>query len=339
MKLLSLQDLDSGCGRDLLAATVALGFSEPVARDGLTAELGAWTASAMAAVRAELPADLRPERLPATVLVIAASTLPASTLRAVLMARLLGARVLLKPASGQEPIARAIAEADPAVEVRAFSSTDTDALDAAIAEADAVVVLGGDRAVMELRARVPFAKGYAGYGHRLSAAWLDGFDDADAEALARDLCAWDQAGCLSPQVAWVRGDTGEAAQRLAEAVRSLEPSLPMALPPSAAPTRHAMRALADMLGSAYATDTALIAALPTPDFRPSPGYRALWVLPASEEALRAMASVLSTVGVTPGATAPIGGQVRQCPLGQMQRPPLTWPHDGRPNLLPMLRPY
>lgn len=340
MKLRDLQDLDGGAGRALLEATVAIGFSEPVARAGLAAELAAWTDDAFSLVRSELEGDLKPARLPRTVLVIAASTLPASTLRAVLMARLLGARVLLKPASGQAAIGDAIALADPEVEVRPFASDDAAALDRAIADADSVVVLGGDAAIQALRARVPFAKGFAGYGHRLSVAWLSRFDEADAHGLARDLCAWDQAGCLSPQVAWVEGDVERAAERLAEALREVERDLPMTLPPEAASMRHAMRAFAEMSGRAFATETALVAALPTPTFRPAPGFRALWVLPADEGSIRSMGSVISTVGtddLSRGAPLPTG--VRHCALGEMQRPPLTWLHDGRPNLLPMLRPY
>ena len=124
MMLAALHDLTRGPGRALLKATVAIGFSEPVARAGLDAELAAWTEEGFSAVRAELNDDVAPSRVPSTVLVVAASTLPASTLRAVLMARLLGARVLLKPATGQAAIAEAIAAADPAVTVRAFGSTD-----------------------------------------------------------------------------------------------------------------------------------------------------------------------------------------------------------------------
>jgi hypothetical protein len=340
MMLAALHDLTRGPGRALLEATVAIGFSEPVARAGLDAELAAWTEEGFSAVRAELNDDVAPSRVPSTVLVVAASTLPASTLRAVLMARLLGARVLLKPATGQAAIAEAIAAADPAVTVRAFGSTDRAAVDAAIAEADSIVVLGGDRTIQELRGRVPFDKGFAGYGHRLSAAWVTRMDDDAARGLARDLCAWDQAGCLSPQVAWVGGDLEAAAALLAEAVAEVERALPMALPPEVASMRHAMRAFADMTGRAFVTETAVIGAVPSSDFRPSPGFRALWVLPAADSAIRSIASVLSTIGTDAPATCPLGEpSVRVAALGEMQRPPLTWQHDGRPNLLPMLRPY
>jgi Acyl-CoA reductase (LuxC) len=42
---------------------------------------------------------------------------------------------------------------------------------------------------------------------------------------------------------------------------------------------------------------------------------------ANEEKARELAAQLAAWGVT-----------RVCPLGQMQNPPLTWRHDGRPAL-------
>ena len=124
MKLLDLADLSRGPGLALLEATIAMGFSEPVAAAGLGAELDAWTEpGAIEAVLSELPGDLAPERMPQTVLVVGARTLPASLMRSVVMARLLGARVVVKPATGHAAVARALAAADPEVSVAPFSST------------------------------------------------------------------------------------------------------------------------------------------------------------------------------------------------------------------------
>lgn len=347
MKLEALRDLDGVAGRALLEATVAMGFSEPVARAGLLAELDAWVApGAYDAVLDELPADLQDGRKPRAVLVIAAGTLPASTLRAVLMARLLGARVLLKPATGQEAIAHALAAAEPEVEPSHFEGSDGSALDAAIARADSVVVLGSDATVDAVQARVPADKAFVGYGHRVSVAWLEAApNDRDLRGLAEDLCAWDQAGCLSPQVVWCADASTLIAAQLAEHVRDVEAQLPMTLPAAAAPARHAARALSVMLGGTAAeTETALLLTLPQAGFRLSPGYRTLWLLPADPQALRAIAPILSTIALARALPPPVSlsgslsSRVRVCRLGAMQRPPLTWLHDGRPNLLPLLRP-
>lgn len=337
--LFRLGDLDHGPGRALLKATVSQGFSEAVAVAGLRAELEAWRApGALDQVRAELPPELAPERRPRAVLIIAARTLPVSTMRAVLMARLLDARVLLKPASGQTNLAQAIADADPAVEVRPFSAQDTDALRRAIEEVDTVVVLGSDATVAAVGAHVPAPKTFVGYGHRVSAGWIHTLTEATAAGLARDLCAWDQAGCLSPQVVWVRGDLDQARRAIAAAVRRVEVDLPMSLPPEAARARHVSITLAEMIGTREATATAEILTAPDGPFRSSPGWRTLWLLPADRDAMARVAPQLSTLAYAgEERDRPNLPGVRICAPGEMQRPPLTWPHDGRPNLTPLLR--
>ena len=338
MNLLTLSDLDAGPGRALLDATVAMGFSYPVARAGLDAELQAWTeAGALDSVLAELPGDLEPSRRPASVLIIGARTLPASMMRATLMARLLGARVHIKPASGQADLGRALALADPEVRLEDFSSGDEEALQAAIAKADAVVVLGSDETVRAVRGHMPDTKPFVGYGHKLSVAWLDRVDQHALWGLAHDLCAWDQAGCLSPQVVWTSGEPEAVALDLADAVRSIEAALPMVLPDAAVASRRTARTYAEMVGAVVETDTALICALPTATFRPSPGHRVLWVCPAAPDVLNTLGQHISTIGISGALGVPLPEGVRRCALGQMQRPPLTWMHDGQPNLLPMLR--
>mgnify|MGYP001481756308 CR=1 FL=1 len=339
MKLFALNDLDRGPGRALLEATVQMGFSEAVSRAGLEAELRAWfKPGARSSLEAELPQGLDPARRPNKVLIIAARTLPASTMRATLRARLLEADVLIKPAQGQVALAEAIAASDPHVSVRAFGSEDVSALDAAISEVDAVVVLGSDESVEAVRARTPHSTAFVAYGHRVSAAWLGAEDDASLLALARDLCAWDQAGCLSPQVVWVNSPPATLLPRLSEALRKVEADLPMRVPKAALVARQSARTYAEMVGHVSQTESALLCALDVPDFRPSPGYRFLWVLPASEPHLRAVEGHLSTLGISGPLALPLAPHVRRAPLGEMQRPPLTWTQDGLPNLTPMLRP-
>lgn len=101
--------------------------------------------------------------------------------------------------------------------------------------------------------------------------------------------------------------------------------------------RYAMTTLAEMTGHVYRTRTSLVAAIADSRFRASPGARSLWVLPWQEGALTEIRHVLSTLGWGGRAPGPLKG-VRYCPLGEMQRPALDWPHDGRPNLRPMLIP-
>ncbi len=364
--LLGLGTFDAGPGRALLEATEALGFSRAVAREGLAAEVQAWRdraalgralARAAEALGAPLSAPELVHRLPREVLIVAARTLPASTMREVFWARLLGARVRIKPARDQEAVAAAMAAADPeALAVTPFAGGDDAALDAAVAGADAVVVLGGDDTVAAVRARVPRDRAFLGYGHRVSAAWWAGGELGDGagvdealEGLARDLCAWDQSGCLSPQVLWVEGAEAlggheGVAARLAEALRGVEGALPMTLPAGAARARRVATTLGHMQGRVWETETAVVVALPSGAFRPSPGYRLLWVLPADPVALQATAPILSSVacvGASVGpaeALPPLPPSVRVCAPGELQRPPLDWAHDGLDPVAGYLRP-
>lgn len=345
--LLELADLERA-GLPLLEATVATGFSAEVATEGLKAEFDAWTSEALDAAGAELAA-LDSARFPESVLIIAPRTLPASTLRQCLFARMMGATVRLKPASGQGAIARAIAAVDPGVSVTPFSSNDPPSVRDAVQASDTTVVQGGDEAVQAVRAWVPPGGGFVGYGHKVSAAWLSAYPtEADLVGLAYDLCAWDQAGCLSPQVAWVEapGDVDKIAGRLAGHLRQLEQRLPMAATGADLDAaRYPMLTLAEMAGTAHKTQTALVAALANGTFRFSPAPRSLWLLAASHDVLSALgmgeSPTLSSLGIGEGVAAadlPIGAAVRRCSLGAMQRPPLDWQHDGAPNFAPMMRP-
>jgi hypothetical protein len=170
-------------------------------------------------------------------------------------------------------------------------------------------------------------------------AWLEEATPAALAGLAVDLCAWDQAGCLSPQAVWTREDPAAVLPRLAEAVRRVEAALPMSPPAGAARARQVARTLGVMQGAVVETASALLIALPVARFRGSPGARTLWLLPAAPGALEPLAPHLSCLAFAgdPAQRPAVAAGVRVCSPGQMQRPPLTWAHDGRANLTVMLR--
>ena len=336
--LIDLWDLDGGPGHDLLEATRSMGFSEPVARAGLEAELAAWRApGAMAAVRGELSRDTPPEAFPGEVLVLAARTLPVSAMRVCLMARMLGARVRLKTASGQERLAEVLNQADPGVQPAPFAGQDAGALRAHLEQVDTVVVLGADSTIAQVRAQVPERVTFVGYGHRVSAAWVAEPSEEAARGLAQDLCAWDQSGCLSPQVAWVGGDRERFADQLERQLTTLETDLPMRIPPAQHRARTVMRSLGLMGGGIRQTLTSLLCLHPSPSFRASSGYRSLWILPLDPEGPASLGAQLSSLSVTGDPPRGLDMATRRCAPGELQRPPLTWPHDGRPNLGSLLR--
>ncbi|MFO0745075.1 MAG: acyl-CoA reductase [Myxococcota bacterium] len=328
----------------LVAATTGFGFSEPVARAGLAAELAVWTDAAIVAEVAQQMASVPDKaRWPKAVLVIAARTSPASTIRQVFAGRVMGARVLVKAAAGQEPIAQALANGDPTgIAAVPFGSSDTEAIDAAIAEADAVVVLGTDATVSSVRQRVRLDKAFVGHGHRASAAWLPAdAPDADFRGLAADLCAWDQAGCLAPQCVWVEGDVTAFAGRLLAALPPIERELPSSPPAASLHARRTAGALAVMAGGrTWSTATAVLATHPDATFRATPGQRFLWLLPASEGALRAAEPHLTTLAVLDPTNPPVKlhPQVRLCIPGMMQRPALDWRQDGLPLFASLIPP-
>jgi len=329
MDLMKLTDLERGSGAALLHATTAMGFSEQVARAGLRAEFEAWSASGVFE-RLQAEIEKSPSNRPSRVLVIGASTLPASLLRQVFLARIVGARVAVKTASGQEELAEAIAEADDQVTPTPFASDDAGRLRAAIDAVDTIVALGSDETVNTIAGHVPFHKTFVGHGHKVSAAWVETPDQAAADGLAYDLCAWDQAGCLSPQVAWVNGDRAAFAERLLVAVSRLEKELPMTLPREAVRARRVATTLGHMSGEVYESKTACLVSLSRPDFRLSPGYRMLWLLPAERDACRMIGPSLGALGTN----APVlDGVEVTTRLGQMQRPPIGFGDGGIGSLM------
>jgi hypothetical protein len=339
MSLFDLSDLERGPGAELLRQSCAMGFSEPVARLGLQTEFEAWQVpGAVDRVLEEL-VDVDPDRIPREVLVIGAATLPVSTLRACLMARLLGAQVRLKTASGLEGLAQAISQSDPEIHADCFSSTDRAALDRALASADTVVALGSDATLAAIRERLETRHTFVGYGHRVSAAHLQDPEDQELTALAHDLLAWDGQGCLSPSVIWTNHDLKDTAQALLTELERLETQLPFTPSAEMAHARYVAEALGAMGGAVLGGATVRLILKDEPTFLPSPASRVVHVLPDQGAPWRAMGVSLSTLGCSEASEAtPEHASTRRCLLGQMQRPALDWPHDGQPNLLPMLGP-
>jgi|GEM_PF-4382837 len=186
----------------LMPSTIAQGFSPEVARAGLQAEVASWSPAALATLSQHIDLALRPR----VVLIIAARTLPASTLRQCVLARHLGARVLLKCAAGQEALAEALQALDPGITPRPFASGDHLSARAAIAEADTVVVLGSDETVAAVRAELSPHQGFAPHGHKVSAAWI-GPDPSDATLAGLPPTCWPG----TRRAAWHRKSSGPKA--------------------------------------------------------------------------------------------------------------------------------
>lgn len=237
---------------------------------------------------------------------------------------------------------------DRSVEDRLFSLSDL------------VVMAGSDANVEDVRARCPAR--FIAHGQRVSFAFVSREIVADeralraaADALALDVSAWDQRGCLSPQVCLVETDA-PGARRFGELIASALSRAAADLPPRS-PTLEeaaAVRRFRDEARWSYVggKETVLFASPgsidwtvvvePVPEFRPTPLCRSVRVLPVESVAL--LRTVLAPVrrylecaGVAASeqrydeiVAVLLGtGVHRICPLGRMQYPSLRWTQSGR----------
>ncbi|MCX7866403.1 MAG: hypothetical protein N2438_04675 [Limisphaera sp.] len=238
--------------------------------------------------------------------------------------------------------------------------------DVLLREGDCVVVTGEDATVASVRARTPVTARFLGYGHRVSFGFIAAgvLHELSLETLAdraaADVTAWDQWGCLSPHLFYVQTGADQQfpsqfAAALAAALERWETRQPRGpLRPERAALIAARRDLYAVRAACGGTTRIWNSAGSTawtvvyeeePDFQLSCLDRFVYVKPVTSlaRALQAAEPVrlhVSTVGLAAPAAQQATlaeelaawGVRRICPLGQMQRPPLTWHHDGRPAL-------
>ena len=232
-------------------------------------------------------------------------------------------------------------------------------------EADCLTATGSDATLAAIRARLPEKVRFIDHGQRVSFGFVarevlreDTIDEIVSRA-ADDVVAWDQNGCLSPHVFYVeeRGAVESdkfAALLAAELMRreASEPRGKISVAESAAiassrsiyATLAAHRGDVKLWASPDSTAWTVVFEHET-RFRFSPFSPWWWrwapaclaaVLPGVDE----IRGKVSTAGLaaSPEKTRELAGHfarwgaTRICPLGQMQNPPLTWRHDGRPVL-------
>jgi len=231
--------------------------------------------------------------------------------------------------------------------------------------ADCVTATGSDETLSRVRLRIPHGKRFVSYGHRVSFGFVGAEMLAEpdctkiAAAAAADVAAWNQLGCLSPHVIYVENGgvvSGEDfAGRLAAELDRLEHAEPRGKLPAEGAAVIANRRLVYQLRAASSLETRIwtsedstawtVVYESEPRFQGSCLNRFVYVKSVGNlmDALRAAEPVrgrVSTVGLAacPARVDELAtcvarwGATRICPLGQMQNPPLTWRHDGRPAL-------
>jgi hypothetical protein len=189
---------------------------------------------------------------------------------------------------------------------------------------------------------------------------------------ADDVVAWDQLGCLSPHVIYVEHGGGVSAEQFAEILAKELDEREKTEPRGEIPVEHAAaiasrRSFYETRATYFHTNTMpdypatriwksenstawTLVYEADPRFQMSCLNRFIYVKGVTDltEMLQNADSVrgkVSTVGlaapkdITHGLAIELSrwGVTRVCPLGRMQRPPLTWRHDGRPALADLTR--
>jgi len=232
-------------------------------------------------------------------------------------------------------------------------------------EADCVTATGTDKTLAEIAQRLPARVRFLRYGHRVSFAFIThkvltgAFVKRTLERAVDDIVAWNQLGCLSPHVFYVQ-DGGTVspeffAELLADGLAAREQAEPRGELPAEVAAAIASRRAIYELRAAHSPGTRhwcskdstawTVVYEADPQFQLSCLNRFVYVKTVKDltEALQNAESVrckVSTVGlgapehraVELAAELARWGVTRVCPLGQMQNPPLTWHHDGRPAL-------
>jgi len=314
--------------------------------------------------QARLPVLPDPRRV---LLAILAGPLPAVATGVLFPALAARFAVRLRP-SAREPffprllaslVAREAPELAPSVGIVAIPSGDP-RLDREVRQAPVVLAYGSDETLIRLASLRP-GRPLLGGGHRESLVWLDQASlglpssrDRLADAVARDVCLYDQAGCLSPSLLLL--EPGPLAdpflERLRASLARRAQAWPVAPPDIEAlgALRLEVEALRDHAartgGRLWSPPGALaptLAVLPPgqPPLRPSPGRRVLQVLLCPDLAdlpglvpdlaghLQGMASTWDASRIRQCLPVPFQAPFL-CRPGRLQDPPAGWPENGRP---------
>ena len=319
--------------------------------------LGAWLAAELghaAALDQFVPSAGRFAKAiaPETIVHILSGNTPAAALQTLTRGLLLGARNLCKlPSAGLPEVDQFVAALPE--EMRAMVELSTTLPDGWLAHAAAVIVFGSDATIAHFRGRVSPEQTFLGYGHKVSFGIV--FDDpefASAEGAARDASLFDQQGCLSPHVFFVRENARAYAENLAGemawfAKRNRRQELTVAEYASirAVHENVQFRTMNGEECRMFSGDGWTVIFDTAPGFPTTPLNRVVFVKPLPPDFAASLASLrpfLSTCGIFPATGENAGfaaalGVSRICPIGAMQSPSAAWHHDGLPSLAPLVR--
>ena len=304
---------------------------------------------------------------------ITGGVLPNAPFTSIILGLLARSAQFIKCASGTSFLPRMFAHslysAQPklgaCLELAEWKGGNRELEEALFAEANCVTATGSDESLTEIRNRLPATVRFVGYGHKLSLAYItrESLEKRGAEkiasAIAEDVTAWNQLGCLSPHAVYVETDAEPDSHAVAAAIANqleareqIDPRGAVSAEIAAAISTRRMfyevRAASDpdtqIWSSACSTAWTVVHENSHP-FQTSCLNRFLFVKPVANfndflTSVEPLQGKISTVGLA----APMArvqqiapqlsnaGVTRICRVGSMQNPPLTWRHDGRPSL-------
>ncbi len=299
-----------------------------------------------------------PARL--SVLILAGNVFTACV-QPVSLALLARAPLLVKASSKDDLLPRlfhaALAEVDPlladACAVISFPGGTPELEATLLSRADVVSAYGSDATLGSIQQRLSASTTFVPHGNGLGAGFVPALSsEAEAaraaDALALDVAAYDQRGCLSPHAIWVeRGGAIDAlgfARMLARSLERLAAELPRgSLPTAIGAAQLQWRGVAAVRGELLEGDGYAVGYEGEGPLRLSPGYRNVLVLDAS--GLDALALALAPLGAHLKCIGVAGDRAsrealaralppplapRIAPAGRMQQPSLLSLADGRP---------
>lgn len=268
-------------------------------------------------------------------------------------------------------LAESIAEVDErlaeCLAVAWWAGGDEELERTAFARADAIIAYGSETAMAAIRGRAPRQARFIEYGHKLS------FGAIAREALtaerardtvdraAYDVAKYDQQGCLSPHLFYVERGSPispcDFAERLGQALAGYETLVPRgrlkleeAASAASLSQRYELRQAAGERVAAIQGGSWAVLYDEDPTFQPSCLNRTVFVKPVADleeipTLLGPVRRYLQTCGVAASLERTVVladalgrlGLDRVCPLGRMADVAPEWHHDGRFNLLDLLR--
>jgi len=266
--------------------------------------------------------------------------------------------------------AHSIYDADPklgaCLEIAEWRGGNHDLENALFTEADCVTATGSDETLDKIRKHLPLKTKFIGYGHQVSFGFIaaEVLYGSRAKKIVStaidDMVAWNQLGCLSPHVIYVEvgGEISPEhfAQLLADELEKREMNEPRGEISNEESTAIASRRgiyevraahSPEMTRHFFSKGSTAWTVIYEADarFQLSCLNRFIYIKPVADlksllESADEIRGKVSTVGIAASEekNSEIAtqlarwGATRICPLGQMQNPPLTWRHDGRPAL-------